>query len=141
MVFIVFSSKVNYHRQRRWLDILALEGALLGLVVIFYFGAFANRFIVFCTNEVTYLDLIITNHAANSISKIRSGAQNIFQFFLLILYWLAMYRTKNYKRIFAFVYKKFGYSRKRKTDAFEFNATEIYRACRRYCEDDMIGRL
>ena len=66
--------QVNYHRQRRWLDILALEGALLGLVVILYFGAFANRFIVFCTTEVMYLDLIITNHAANSISKIRSGA-------------------------------------------------------------------
>ena len=65
---------VNYHRQRRWLDILALEGALLGLVVILYFGAFANRFIVFCTTEVMYLDLIITNHDANSISKIRSSA-------------------------------------------------------------------
>jgi hypothetical protein len=66
--------EVNYHRQRRWLDILALEGALLGLVVILYFGAFANRSIVFCSTEVMHLDLIITNRAANSISKIRSGA-------------------------------------------------------------------
>jgi hypothetical protein len=66
--------RVNYHRQRRWLDILALEGALLGLVVILYFGALAFLFIVFCTTEMIYFELIITNHAANYRSKIQCGA-------------------------------------------------------------------
>ena len=50
---------VNYHRQRRWLDILALEGALLGLVAILDFGAFTNRSTVFCAGEVMYSDLIM----------------------------------------------------------------------------------
>ncbi len=35
---------INFHNQRRWLDILALEGALLDLVVILYFGAFRQSF-------------------------------------------------------------------------------------------------
>ena len=73
--------EVNYHRQRRWLDILALKGVLLGLVIILYFGAFANRFIIFCTTEVMYLNRMITSYAQNSISKIRYGAPKILSIF------------------------------------------------------------
>ena len=43
MRFAVIDDQVNYHRQRRWLDILALKGALLGLVVILCYVALAHR--------------------------------------------------------------------------------------------------
>jgi len=68
--FIKFQIKSQLTTARQWLDILNLEGALLGLMVILYFDAFANRFIVFCTTEVMHLDLIITNYAQNSRYKI-----------------------------------------------------------------------
>jgi hypothetical protein len=73
---------VNYHPQRGWLDILALKGALLDLVVILCLGAFAHRFYrFFCRTEVVDLDLILANCTHESIHETQNGAPKVLPSF------------------------------------------------------------